>query len=86
MVPKLNLGAGAKMFGLGKRRTALGKWLDRNGFTQEDLVNEANLNRDTVSKACSDVNYIPSGKTMKKILNAVRKYDSEISAEDFWNL
>lgn len=74
------------LFGLGKKRTELGKWLDRNGFSQENLSHEAKLNRDTVSKACSDTNYLPSAKTMKKILKAVRKVDPDIKMDDFWRL
>lgn len=74
------------MFGLGKKRTALGKWLDCNGWSQEDLSHAAKLNRDTVSKACSDPDYLPSGKTMKKILKAVREVDPSIEASDFWRL
>lgn len=72
------------MFGLGKHRTKLGGWLDDNDWSQEDLTNDSGLNRDTVSKACSDDDYLPSGKTMGKILGSVRKVDEDKDADDFW--
>lgn len=74
------------MWGLGKKRTALGKWLDRNGLKQEDLVREAKVNRDTVSKACNDLDYVPSPAVMKKILKAVRRIDPGVEVTDFWKL
>jgi len=74
------------MFGLGKKRTDLGRWLDRNGYSQEDLVEESGVSRNTISKACSDTDYEPSNKVMKKILKAVRKVDPDLSVEDFWKI
>jgi transcriptional regulator with XRE-family HTH domain len=72
-------------FGLGKRRSKLGKWLDRNGYTQEDLVSESGVSRNTISKVCSDPDYIPSGRVIKKILKAIRKVDPDVTIDDFWD-
>jgi DNA-binding XRE family transcriptional regulator len=75
------------MFGFGrKRRTKLGKWLDRNRYTQEDLSHEAKVSRNTISKACSDTDYTPSTGVMKKILKAIRKVDPGAKANDFWDM
>ncbi|RDW15944.1 helix-turn-helix transcriptional regulator [Oceanobacillus chungangensis] len=74
------------MFGVGKKRSNLGKWLDRNGYSQEDLVNASGVSRNTISKACTDPDYEPSTKVMKKILKAVRKIDPNISMDDFWDI
>lgn len=71
---------------IGKRRSKLGKWIDKNGYTQEDLVKEAKVSRNTVSKACSDPDYIPSPTVMKKILNAVRRIDPSAKADDFFDM
>lgn len=73
-------------FGLGKKRSRLGKWLDKNGYTQEDLVNESGVSRNTISKACSDPTYIPSGRVIKKILKAIRKVDPDVTIDDFWKV
>ncbi|WP_105101323.1 helix-turn-helix transcriptional regulator [Microbulbifer pacificus] len=74
------------MFGIGKKRTDLGRWLDKNGYSQEELVEESGVSRNTISKACSDSNYYPSIKVMKKILKAVREVDPELTIDDFWEV
>lgn len=71
---------------LGKRRSKLGKWLDKQGFDQEDLVKEARVSRNTVSKACNDPDYVPSPTVMKKILKAVRKIDPGAKVDDFFDM
>jgi transcriptional regulator with XRE-family HTH domain len=74
------------MFGFGKKRTKLGKWLDRHSFSQEDLVHSSKVSRNTVSKACSDTDYTPSTGVIKKILKAIRKVDPGVKANDFWDM
>jgi transcriptional regulator with XRE-family HTH domain len=74
------------MWGLGKKRSPLGKWLDSRGYTQEDLVRVSRVNRNTISKACSDPEYIPSGNTIQKIIKALREVDPTISANKFWDM
>lgn len=74
------------MWGMGKKRSQLGKWVDSMGFNQEDLVKAAKVSRNTVSKVCSDPEYIPSPTVMKKILKAIRKIDPRVKANDFWDM
>lgn len=74
------------MFGLGKRRTKLGKWMDQRGITQEWLKKESGLNKNTISDLTNDLQRLPSQRTMKKILQALRKVDPNIKADDFWNM
>jgi transcriptional regulator with XRE-family HTH domain len=71
---------------LGKRRSKLGKWLDKRNYEQEDLVKEAKVSRNTVSKACNDPDYIPSPIVMKKLLKAIRKIDPKAKSTDFWDI
>jgi predicted transcriptional regulator len=75
-----------KMWGFGKPRSKLGKWLDRNGLDQQDLIQESKVNKNTVSKACNDSDYIPRQDVMKKILRAVRKMDPDAKMSDFWDM
>ncbi|MCQ6302082.1 transcriptional regulator [Bacillus cereus] len=70
----------------GKKRTKLGKFLDRNGFTQQDLQNIAKLSQPTVTKACNDKEYIPSPTVMKKILKAIRQIKPNAKSHDFWDM
>lgn len=74
------------MWGLGKKRSLLGKWIDRSGYSQEDLVKSSGVSRNTISKACSDPDYIPSSAVMKKILKALREVDPSIRADQFWEM
>ncbi|MED1267047.1 helix-turn-helix transcriptional regulator [Bacillus mycoides] len=70
----------------GKNRTKLGGFLDRNGFTQNDLEKTAKLSRPTVSKACNDKEYIPSPTVMKKILKVIRQIKPNVKSTDFWDM
>ena len=74
------------MWGTVKKRTQLGEWLDRKGYTQEDLVKVSKVSRNTVSKVCSDPDYIPSTNVMMKILKALREIEPRIKVDDLWRM
>lgn len=74
------------MFGLGKSRTKLGKWLDKRGIKQEWLIKEGKISKTTVSNLCNDEEYVPSGSTMQKIIKALREVDSSVKADKFWDM
>lgn len=74
------------MFGLGKQRSKLGKWIDQRGIKQEWIIQEGGVSKGTVVKVCNEYGYVPSGSTMKKIIKALRKVDPSIRAEHFWDL
>jgi len=74
------------MFGLGRPRTNLGKWMENRGIRHEWLMKKGNLSKGTVSNACADEDYIPSGSTMKKIIKALREVDPSVRADQFWDL
>ena len=72
------------MFGLGKPRSKLGEWLDRNGKSQRWLAAEANISEDTATRVCSDAGYIPGNATKRKILGVIRGIDPNAKHDDFW--
>lgn len=74
------------MWGLGKPRSKLGKFLDKHGYTIQDLSKVSKVNRNTLGKACSDKDYIPSPKTMQRILKAIRRIDPSVKMSDFWDM
>lgn len=74
------------MFGLGKKRSKLGKWLDQRGIKQEWLVKSSKVGRTTISNACGDNDYIPNGSNIRKIIKALREIDPTISANKFWDI
>jgi transcriptional regulator with XRE-family HTH domain len=73
------------MFWERKTRSRLGKYLDREGFTQEELVKVAKVSRNTVSRICSDPDYTPTGSTIKKIMKAIKQLDPAAKADDFFD-
>jgi predicted transcriptional regulator len=74
------------MWGLGKPRSKIGKFIDKHGYTIQDLSKASKVNRNTLGKVYSDKNYIPSPKTMKKLLEAIRKIDPNAKVSDFWDM
>ncbi|PSK02330.1 transcriptional regulator [Brevibacillus porteri] len=74
------------MFGLGKKRSRLGKWIDQRGVTQQWLCKEAGINKDTATKAASSDDYSPNLKTANGIIRALRKIDPNVRLEDFWSM
>jgi predicted transcriptional regulator len=74
------------MWGIGKSRSNLGKWLDQKGLEQQDLAKIANVSKNTVTKACSDKDYIPRQDVIIKLLKAIRKVDPQAKMSDFWDM
>lgn len=74
------------MWGIGKKRSKLGKFIDNNGYTQEQLREAANIGRSTASRVCNDPDYTPNSITIKKIMKAIRAIDSMAKADDFFDL
>jgi predicted transcriptional regulator len=75
------------MFGLGKRRSKLGKWLDKYGVSQEWLGKKAGLGRNTIGRLTSgDEKHAPTATTIKKIMKAVREIDPKAKVDDFFDL
>jgi len=71
---------------IGKKRSKLGRFLDKHGYSQEDLREASKVSRNTVSKACNDPDYIPSPAVMKKLLKAIRKIKPNAKINDFWDM
>lgn len=74
------------MWGIGKKRSRVGKFLDKHGRTQSELAKVAGINKETVSKVCNEYSYIPNGKTIGKIMKALRKIDPNLKSEDFFDI
>lgn len=72
------------MFGLGKKRSKLGQWLDKHGLSQKWLEQQTKLSDETISRLANKQEATPNARTMKKILEAVRKKDPKLRQDDFW--
>ncbi|MBO1582989.1 helix-turn-helix transcriptional regulator [Bacillus sp. XF8] len=73
-----------KVFGLGKKRSRFGRWLDKQGITQGELEKAAKLSRGTISKVCNDKTYIPKFSTITQITRGLKKLGKNIKEDDFW--
>ena len=71
-------------FGIGKKRSKLGKWLDRHGVAQIEVEKETGLSRGTISRLCADDENKPTMKTAGKIIKFLKRLDKRVSYEDFW--
>jgi DNA-binding XRE family transcriptional regulator len=71
------------VFGLGKRRSKFGKWLDKRDITQGELAKKAGVGDMTISRICNDDNYIPKHDTIFKIRKALEKLGHN-APDDFW--
>ena len=74
------------MWGIGKPRSNLGKWMDKRGLDQQDLAKIARVSKNTISKACNEKDYIPRQDVIKKLLSAIRKIDPNAKMRDFWDM
>lgn len=73
------------MAGLGKERTAFGEYLDKIGVKQERISEESGLTRNTISRACNDLDYVPKKAVQKILVEAARKLSGRfVSNKDFW--
>ncbi|MEO2228311.1 helix-turn-helix domain-containing protein [Priestia aryabhattai] len=68
------------------KKSKLGKYLMNKGYTQTEIVKVTKINRKTVSKIYNDSSYIPSGSTIKKVMNILKKIDPKLKVEDFFDL
>ncbi|KAB2332915.1 helix-turn-helix domain-containing protein [Bacillus mesophilum] len=74
------------MFGLGKRRTKFGRWLDHEGITQLEIEKKAKLGRATISRLCNDFEYAPKFETVQKVKRAIKALGHNVPPDDYFNM
>ncbi|WP_374103013.1 helix-turn-helix transcriptional regulator [Bacillus sp. ISL-77] len=74
-------------FGLGKKRSKLGKWLDNRGISQSWLANKAGVSRNTINDlAAGDIDRAPTTRTISKIVKALKEIDPSAKPDDFFDM
>lgn len=73
-------------FGLGKKRSKFGKWLDKHGISQTELAKRSGVSRPTITRLSIDDDNQPTMKTAQKIIKALRKLDKGVGYDDFWTM
>jgi DNA-binding XRE family transcriptional regulator len=74
------------MFGIGKRRSRVGKFLDKHRYTQEEMSEKAKINRNTTSKLCNEPDYVPGPTVLKKVMKFLRRIDPNAKTDDFFDI
>jgi len=74
-----------KWFGIGKDRSKLGRYIDQHGISQKELE-KSGVSRTTISRLCSDDEHQPTMSTARKIINFLKKLDSNVNYDDFFNM
>lgn len=77
---------GIPMFGLGKKRTPFGEYLDRRGIKQQWLVQRTGLSKSLISDLANKKDRIPTLTSATKIIKTLRKFDKRIDYHDFWDI
>lgn len=78
-------GEGWEMAGLGKKRTPYGAFLDEHGIPQQRIQARTGLNKDTITRACNDLEYRPKRPLQKLLLEAARDLGGkDVGSTDFW--
>jgi len=71
-------------FGLGKKRTKFGKWIDDEGIKQIEVEQASGLGRATVSNMCNDKQYAPKYSTFEKVRRGLDELGYDVEYDDFW--
>jgi predicted transcriptional regulator len=70
-----------------KKRSKLGKWLDKRGISQQWLAKTSGVGRTTISDLCKgDHDHTPNMTTIKKIMKALKQIDSSVNSGDFFDM
>lgn len=75
-----------KLWWKNPKRSKFGKFLDREGITQNEFASESKISKRTISTLCNDSTYEPSPKTLKKIMLGVKKIDKSKQPHDFFDI
>jgi transcriptional regulator with XRE-family HTH domain len=73
------------IFGLGKRRTKFGRFIDKEEIKQIELEELTGLSRGTISKICNDKKYRPKFETVMKIKKALKQLGKSVP-EDYFGM
>jgi DNA-binding XRE family transcriptional regulator len=74
------------MFGIGKKRSKFGKFLDKNSITQQDLSKLSGVNRNSISRLTQSNDHRPSMKNGHKIIKTLKKAGYKVDYDDFWSM
>lgn len=73
------------MYGLGKGRSKLGRFVDKNGISHGELVKKSGVSKDTVTKACNEEDCVLREISKSALVVAINEITGKKkSINDFW--
>jgi|GEM_PF-854382 len=69
---------------LGKERSDFGRWADKKGLSQTDIVNMTGVGKTIVSKLCNDDRYVPKFSTIAKLKSGFTRNGINFDDRKFW--
>ncbi|WP_243292853.1 helix-turn-helix transcriptional regulator [Bacillus sp. FJAT-47783] len=74
-------------FGLGKRRSKLGEFIDKHDLTQQEVADKSGVSRGTISRLCQSDGFQPKIKNAAKIVRALKELTKkDVRFDDFWDM
>jgi hypothetical protein len=73
-------------FGIGKRRSKFGRWIDSKGITQEEIRKRTKLGNGTLTSLCNDANYVPRISTWVKVQRALKSMGYDVDRDKFFDV
>lgn len=73
------------MIGAFKLMSPVGTFIKKHKITQNELAELSGVNRNTINKVCTMRSYNPVKKNKAKILKTLRKFDRNVTYDDFWD-
>jgi hypothetical protein len=73
-------------FGLGKKRSKFGRWLDSKGIKQEEIRKRTKLGNGTITSLCNDDDYSPKISTWVKVQRALKSMGYEVDRDKFFDI
>ena len=74
-------------FSLGKKRSKLGRFLDKHELTQQDVAEKSGVSRGTISRLCQNDAFQPNMRNAQKIIKAIKELTNKnVDHNDFWSM
>jgi hypothetical protein len=73
-------------FGLGKKRSKFGRWIDSKGITQEEIRKRTKLGNGTLTSMCNDDYYVPRISTWVKVQRALKSMGYDVDRDRFFDV
>jgi hypothetical protein len=74
------------MFGTGKPRSPLGKWVDKHLGSQKKLMDICKVDKNTATSLCSPNGRKPNQSTRGRVILGLNRAGFEVSEEIFWDI